>query len=108
MPFALIIVGLLLLVSGVRGTNGDLASLVKGDLSGDNNFIYWIVSILIIGSIGYIKDFEKLSRAFLVLVIVVLFLKKGDPNGVGGGFFSKFTSALTSTETNTSSIGIKL
>lgn len=94
MPFALIIVGLFLLISGVKGTQSDLFSLLKGDFTGQNNFIFWIIAILVIGSLGYIKQIEPLSRGFLLLVILVLFLKKGDPNGVGGGFFEKFTQQI--------------
>jgi UDP-N-acetylmuramyl pentapeptide phosphotransferase/UDP-N-acetylglucosamine-1-phosphate transferase len=94
MPFVFIIAGIVLLVSGVRGQSSNLLTLVKGDLTGSNNFIYWIVSILVIGSIGYIDDLKSLSRAFLVLVIVVLVLNE-DKNGVGG-FFTSFQSAITS------------
>lgn len=90
MPFALIIIGLTLLVSGVRGTNGDLFTLVKGEFSGNGNFAHWIVAILIIGSLGYIDGLQKLSRAFLVLVIVALFVKNGQ------GFFDKFNKQVFS------------
>lgn len=83
MPFALLIVGLLLVVSAVRNTSDDLLKLVKSDLTGKNNFSYWMISILIIGSIGYIPSMAKLSRSFLVLVIVTLFLSNN-------GFFDKF------------------
>jgi UDP-N-acetylmuramyl pentapeptide phosphotransferase/UDP-N-acetylglucosamine-1-phosphate transferase len=94
MPFVFIIVGIVLLTSGVRGQSSTLLTLVKGDLTGSNNFIYWIVSILVIGSIGYIDDLKSLSRAFLVLVIVVLVLNE-DKNGTGG-FFASFQSAISS------------
>lgn len=88
MPFALIIVGLALLVSGVRGTNGELFSLVKGEFSGDGNFAHWIVAILIVGSLGYISSLQKLSRAFLALIIVALFVKRGN------GIFDKFNQQI--------------
>ena len=98
MPFALIIAGLVLTISGVRGTQDDLLTLLRGDFTGQNNFIYWVIAILIIGSLGYIKSLEPVSRAFLALVLVVLFLKRGNPNGVGGGFFEKFTQQIGTTE----------
>lgn len=88
MPFALIIVGLTLLVSGVKGTNGQLFTLVKGEFSGDGNFAHWIVAILLIGSLGYIQGLQKLSRAFLALVIVALFVRKGN------GLFDKFNAQV--------------
>lgn len=93
MPFAFIFVGAILLISGVRGTSQALVSLLNGDLRGSNNFIYWILSILVIGAIGYVQDFQPLSRSFLVLVIVVLVLsndKQGNP-----GFFQQFNAAIT-------------
>lgn len=97
MPFALLIIGVFLLVAGVRDKQNDLFTLVKGDFSGPNNFVFWIVSILIIGAIGYIPKLKPLSTAFLVLVIVVLFLSKGSgaPNGLI--FFQNFAQGLQGT-----------
>jgi uncharacterized membrane protein YgcG len=88
MPFVLIIVGIVLLVAAVRNTvaapaSPNLATLIKGDFTGQDNFAYWLVSILVIGALGYVPELKPLSRAFLVLVIIVLFLSNG-------GFFSKF------------------
>jgi flagellar biosynthesis component FlhA len=94
-PFAFIIVGTVLLISGVKGTSQDLLSLVKGDLTGSNNFVYWIIAILVVGSIGYIPGFRKFSIAFLSLVLIVLFLKEGNPNGSGGGFFQEFQNSIS-------------
>src|SRR5258708_2096522 len=69
MPFAFLIVGTVLVISGVKGTSQQLLTLVKGDLQGKNGYLYWIVSILLIGSLGYIPAFKNFSRAFLVLVL---------------------------------------
>lgn len=98
MPFALLIIGVVLLVSGVRGTQDTLFGLLKGDFTGDTNFFYWFISIIIIGVIGYIPKLKPVSTAFLVLIIMVLFLTKGQ-TGSGGGFFQQFTSALQGTQT---------
>jgi hypothetical protein len=92
MPFALIVIGTVLLVAAARNTQGDLFDLVKGDFTGPNNFIYWFISIMIIGSLGYIPKLKPLSTAFLALVIVVLFLTRGKQ-----GFFGKFTEAIGTT-----------
>lgn len=86
MPFAFLIIGITFIVAGVRGTDGDLVSLVKGDFTSENgkpSFIAWLVAILLIGALGYIEPIKPISRAFLVLVVVVLFLSNG-------GFFQKF------------------
>lgn len=100
MPFAMLIIGIVLLVAAVRSTQDDLFKLVKGDFIGQGNFVFWVVSILIIGAVGYIPKLRPISQGFLALVILVLFLAKGDPTKLGsGGFFEKFTAALNSTKT---------
>jgi hypothetical protein len=97
MPFALLIVGIALIVSAVRNTHYDLFNLVRGDFTGPNNFAFWVISILIIGSVGYIPKLKPVSAAFLSLVIIVLFLTKGNPSKAGGGFFEKFTAGIGAT-----------
>ena len=94
MPFVLIIVGVVFLVSGVRGTSSELLSLLRSDFTGPNNFLYWLLSILVIGAIGYIEPLKPVSRAFLALLIVVLFLTAGNTKNGGGGFFAQFNSQL--------------
>lgn len=91
MPFVFIIVGLLFIIAAVRGESGSLVTLIKGDFTGSDNFIYWFLSILVVGAVGYIKDLQGLSRAFLVLLIVVLLLNK---NNQGVSFFNQFESAI--------------
>lgn len=103
MPFVLLIIGLYLLAAGVRATQDTAFALIKGDFTGTDNFIYWLGAILIIGAIGYITKLKPISTALLVLVIVVLFLKKGNASGLGGGFFTQFASALGTTGSNAAS-----
>jgi hypothetical protein len=92
MPFILIIAGLILTVAGVREKQSDLYTLLLGDFTGAGNFVYWVISILIVGSIGYIKDLKPLSDAFLVLILIVLFLSRK-------GFYAQFVSQVQSTNT---------
>jgi hypothetical protein len=88
MPFALIIIGLALLITAIRGTTGAFFTLVKGDFTGNGNFIYWLVAILVIGAVGYIKKLQPVSDMMLALVLIVLFLKSGT------GFFDQFTKQI--------------
>jgi hypothetical protein len=83
MPFILFIVGLVLVVSAVRGKQDALFALLKSDFAGSGSFIPWLVSLLVIGGLGYVKSIKPITDAFLVLVIIVLFLSNG-------GFFAKF------------------
>jgi len=91
MPFVLIISGTVLLISAVRNTQQQLFLLLANDFTGPNNFIYWFISILIIGAIGYIPKAKPISDGFLVLVILVLFLRRGT------GFFDMFQKQIGST-----------
>jgi|SRR6185295_6286470 len=90
MPIALFFVGVVFITAGIRGTDEDLINLVKGDFEnkdGQRGFISWITAILIIGALGYIEPIKPISRAFLVLVVIVLFLTRG-------GFFDKFIKGI--------------
>lgn len=106
MPFALLIIGVWLLIAGVRNTAGPASSpgtlfaLLHGDFTGSDNFAYWFIAIILIGAVGYIPKVRSVSVAFLTLILVVLFLKKGSSNGVGGGFFSQFLSGIGVTNTS--------
>lgn len=97
MAFVLLIIGLFLLASAIAGTQDAALNLVVGDFKGPGNFFYWIVALLIIGSIGYVKKLKPVSDLFLALIILVLVLKRGNPSGAGGGFFAQFTAALQTT-----------
>lgn len=106
MPFVLLLIGVWLLIAGVRNTAGPsstpgtLFALLHGDFTGTDNFAYWFIAIILIGAIGYIPKLRSLSTAFLVLVLVVLFLKKGSSTGFGGGFFDQFLTGLGITQTS--------
>jgi hypothetical protein len=91
MPFALMAIGLLLVIAAYNNTQTVLASQLKKDFSGNTGFIYWIAAIMIVGAIGYIKPMQTVSRAMLALVLVVIFL-------TNSGVFSKFNSALSGSD----------
>jgi hypothetical protein len=107
MPFVLVIIGSVLLITSIKNTYGTktpqgspgLGGLLQGDFTGTSNFTYWVFALLIIGSIGYIPKLKPVSNALLGLVILVLVLTKGNPSGVGGGFFAQLTQQLGTTTT---------
>lgn len=107
MAFALLIIGITLIVAAVRDTQGTLVDLLIKDFSGEGNFVYWIVALLMVGSVGYVPRLKPISDGFLVIIILALLLSRGDPKkNIGGGFFQQFTDALGSTKTpgNTASV----
>lgn len=94
MPFILIILGLILFVTAIKGTTGKLGTLLGEDVFTSGGYLYWLVSILIIGAVGYIKPLKGLSDAFIVLLLLVLVLSTGKRGASGGGLFTQFTAAL--------------
>lgn len=87
MPFALILVGLILIVASVRGTVRDLGELLKSAFTGENNFFYWLIAIGFVGLIGYNDRARPFSRAFMGLIILAMVLSNK-------GVFRKFVDAL--------------
>lgn len=86
MPFALLTIGMILVVTGFQNTYKQFGAQVAGDFSGQNNFFYWVVAIGIVGALGYNDTLKPFSRAFLVLIIVGIMLSNGK------GFFSRLNS----------------
>jgi putative exporter of polyketide antibiotics len=97
MPFALLIIGIVLIVAATRNTQDNLFTLVKGDFTGPNNFLYWVVAIVAIGMLGYIPRLKPFSTAFLVLIGVVILLSHK-------GFFAQFQEQISSTEGDTKNV----
>jgi hypothetical protein len=93
MPYAFGFVGIVLLIAGARGTSEELLTKLKDDLTGPNNFVFWILAIGTIGALGYVDTLRPLSRVTLALVLVVLVLNEGKETG-GGGLVTKFTQAI--------------
>lgn len=89
MPFVFLIIGLVVIVAGVRGTETSLLSLLSNDIKG---FAPWFVAILVIGALGYIKAIRPITDGFMALLIVVLFLSNG-------GFFAKLFGTSTTKQT---------
>ena len=98
MAFALLIIGITLIVAAVRDTQGTLVDLLIKDFSGEGNFVYWIVALLLVGSVGYVPRMKPISDGFLVIIILALLLARGNPKSATGGFFEKFTEALGTTK----------
>lgn len=82
MPFALLLIGAILLVAGLRDTYTDLWALVRGDFTEKGGFLTWVAAIAVVGGLGYIPKLRSLSVAFMTLLLLVLVLSNG-------GVFSK-------------------
>ena len=84
MPFALTTIGLLMIVTGVRGTHATFASEVRDD---GGAFLKWIVALIGAGSLGYVEKLEGLSNAIMALIIVSMVLSNK-------GFFVQLQDAI--------------
>jgi type IV secretory pathway VirB2 component (pilin) len=93
MPFVFLIAGGFLISAGVHEKAPDLLKLLAGDFTGPNNFFYWVLAIVAIGSLGYVQDLRSFSRALMSLVLIVLVLADSKTSG-SGGLIVQFESAV--------------
>src|SRR5580698_9117935 len=87
MAFLFTVVGLLMIVTGVKGTYAQFGSQVASDFTGSQPFTYWVAAIIGVGAIGYIHTLQTVSRLFLTLILVSMVL-------ANKGFFTQLTAAL--------------
>jgi len=83
------IVGLILMVAGIKGTHKDLFAVLKDDFTGSGNFFVWVLACIIVVSVGYIEKVRPVSDAFLTLIILVIILYNGQH-----GLFQNFVDQI--------------
>ena len=91
MPVFLLIIAVIFLVAAIRGNQNDLINLLRDDFSGQNNFILWVLAIVVIVGLGSFKAIKPLSDAFLGLVILVIIVANYKK---GGDIMSKFINQV--------------
>jgi hypothetical protein len=77
MIFGLLVLGTLLIASGLKGTEHKLGQQIANDMLGTDGFIGWIAAFGAIGALGYIPKLEQPSRYMLALLIVVIVVRNG-------------------------------
>lgn len=87
MAFVLTFTGLLMIVTGVKGTYAQFGAQVVSDFTGSQPFTYWVAAILGVGAIGYIDALRTVSRMFLALILISMIL-------ANKGFFNQLMAAL--------------
>jgi hypothetical protein len=93
MPFALIFIGMVLVVTGLRDTYKQMATMIAGDFTGQRGgagFIMFFAAIAMVGALGAVRELRSISHAFLALIIVSLLLHNA-------GFMQKLLAALRGT-----------
>lgn len=96
MPLLIMLIGAALLVTGFKGTTGQLATRLSNDITGagapaGHGFLTWLAALVIIGSAGYITEIQRPARLFIALIIVVMLIKSD--TGVIAQFFKAFGTA---------------
>lgn len=89
MPFALVTIGLVMVVTGINNTYSQFASQLSNDLFGQKGFIPWLLAIGAVGALGYAKSLRQFSHYFLALILIGLVLSNK-------GVFQHFQAALAS------------
>lgn len=87
MPYALVTIGLLMVITGINNTYSQFASQVSSDFTGQKSFIVWILAIGSVGALGYINSLRTFSHYFMALIIISLVLSNK-------GVFQNFQAAL--------------
>jgi hypothetical protein len=94
MPLILILIGVYCIVVAGNDNGEALQQQIVNDFTGSNNFLEWMLALLLIGALGFVPKLKPFADTFLALIIVAIFLSKGT------GFFAQLTKAFTSTSAN--------
>lgn len=76
MPFALIIIGVILAIAAYRDTLPDLFSIVKDVTADSKGFGYWVLASIILGFAASIRSIKQPVNSFMILLMVVLLIRK--------------------------------
>jgi hypothetical protein len=87
--FVLVLSGLIMIVTGAKGTYAQFGNQVASDFTGPGNFTYWLAAIGSVGALGYVDALRTISRMFLALILIAMVL-------ANKGFFNQLTAALKS------------
>ena len=97
MGFALLLTGLLMVITGARGTYPQFGSQIASEFEGQGSFTYWLIAVGSVGALGYINALRTISRWLMALIILSIFLSHK-------GFFAQFQSALAAGPTQPNAI----
>lgn len=76
MPFALIIIGVILAIAAYRDTLPDLFDIIKDVSTDSTGFGYWVLASIILGFAASIQSIKQPVNAFMILLMVVLLIRK--------------------------------
>lgn len=89
MPYALVTIGLLMIITGINNTYSPFAAQLQSDFTGSKSFFVWIIAIGSVGALGYINNLRQFSHYFMALILIALILSNK-------GVFANFQAAIAS------------
>lgn len=89
MPYALVIIGLLMIITGINNTYAQFAGQLQTDFGGQKGFIVWALALGAVGALGYINDLRTFSHYFMALILISFILSNK-------GVFANLQAALKS------------
>jgi hypothetical protein len=89
MPLALLVIGVLLVVTAIKGSGNisAVATKFETDLTGSGGFIYWIAAIVVLAIVGRVTGATNSVKMFMALVVVVYLVGQQ-------GIWTQFSSAF--------------
>jgi hypothetical protein len=87
MPLFLLFMGLLAIITAVKGNTADVAKQIQADFSGAGSFWYWIAAILILAVLGRALGVPNAAKMLIGLILAVYLLSQP-------GLWAKGVSAL--------------
>lgn len=87
MPYALILIGVVLVITAAQNTYAQFAQQLQSDAGG---FAKFAVAIGIVGAAGYVEDLRGISRAFMGLIVLSIILANGK-----NGLFANLQNAVS-------------
>lgn len=102
MPFALVGIGLILIVTGMRDTHAQLGRQLVADFTGQQNFSVWVLAIGSVGALGYVAELKTFSRYFLALILISMMLSQ---KGFFQSFMTQFNAGPLSAPSTATSLG---
>lgn len=90
MPYILLLIGALAVATAIKGTYASLGQELVTDIkgsAGNPGYLYWVSAIIAVGAVGYYSPAQRLSRAFMILIILGMVL-------ANKGLFARLQAAL--------------
>jgi hypothetical protein len=76
MPLFLLFMGLLAIITAVKGNTSQVASQIEADFTGAGSFWYWIGAILILAVVGRALGLPEAAKMLIGLILAVYLLSQ--------------------------------